>query len=101
MPYGVKSFGQKAETVSLSIRSIIDGVELQKKFAPTKLKFITTSVSGRGAVSYRTNSVDVFGRDGEFFRGQNIDSRRIVIKAFVSADTNESYREGMSKLNAL
>src|SRR5699024_12870534 len=98
MSYGFKSFGQKAETVSLSIRSIIDGVELEKKFNTSKFKFMTTSVSGRGAVSYRTNSVDVFGRDGEFFRGQNIYSRRIVIKAFVYEDTNYSYCEGMSKL---
>lgn len=101
MSYGFKSFGQKVGPTSLSIRSIIDGVELEKEFNTSKFKFMTTSVSGRGAVSYRTDSVDVFGRDGEMYRGQTLDTRRIVIKAFVSADTNESYREGMSKLNAL
>lgn len=101
MAYGFKDFGQKATQTSLSIRSIIDGVELEKTFNSKAFRLITTSVAGRGTVTYRTEVSEVFGKDGAMPRGHSLSTRTIVIRAYVRAETNEDYREGMSKLNAM
>src|SRR5699024_8553501 len=75
-------------------------VELEKTFNSKAFRLITTSVAGRGTVTYSTEVSEVFAKDGAMPRGHSLSTRTIVIRAYVRAETNEDYREGMSKRNA-
>lgn len=101
MAYGFKDFGQKADNAPLSIRTIVDAVNLDTRFNTDEFRFTTLTVSGRGSVDYRVEATDVFGRAGSLLRGRSIGNRNIVIRAKVKAETNEHYRSGMSELNSL
>ena len=98
MVYEFKDFGQTAEPSPLSIRTIIDGIELDYELTFGGFSFTTTSVSGRGRVTYRNDVDEVYGRAGGLHRKTTLSTRSIVVTAKVSARSNELYREGMSAL---
>lgn len=101
MAYTFKDFGQKADVISLSVRTIIDGKQLDGMTDVPGFSFTTLTVSGRGATKYSIESVTTFGRPGALQRDRRLEPRSIVIRALVSATTNEAYRKGLAKLNAL
>lgn len=101
MAYTFKRFGQMADDTPLSIQSKINGTTLERYLSDDETKFLTLVVSGRGSTSYRIESDDIFGRHGGLFLGSSLSTRIITIRARVKADTNEAYRQVMSKLNLM
>lgn len=99
MQYGFKDFGQKAETLSPSIRVIMNGITLDEYLSNNSFSFQTLTVDGRGKTMYRTESTDIKGMHGSALEGTSLGNRVIVVRALVKATTNEAYRRGMERLN--
>lgn len=99
MGYKFNDFGQAVKPTPLSIRPIIDGAEADLYFAQEGFTFTTISVSGRGNTSYRTEITETNGNDGGLLRSKDLASRTIVIRALVTAKSNEAYRKGLEWIN--
>lgn len=101
MGYEFHDFGQTAVTQPLSIRTIINGKTLDYMYDTDGFTFTTLSVSGRANTSYDVDAVSSYGREGALQRKRKLNPRTITVKAYVVALSNEDYRRGMSKLNAI
>lgn len=64
-------------------------------------EFTTLTVDGRGKTAYAVDATSIYGRDGAMLRMSTLEPRTIIVRAKVSARTNELYRKGMTNLNLL
>lgn len=101
MTYTFKDFGQRAEESPLSIRTIINGTELDSQLTADGFSFRTLRVNGRGKISNALDADSIYGRQGGLFRNSSLDPRSIVVTAMVRADSNAAYRRGMTNINLL
>lgn len=100
MSYGFIDFGERAYTHMSSIQTIVDKLNFDKNKWADGFTFQTLRVSGRGKISYATESEEVQGADGLYDFFTSAEEREIVVTAKVTAQSNESYRKGLAKINA-
>ena len=78
-----------------------NGVKLEQALTNDKGKCQILTVNGRGVVKQKHQTVNVTGRNGQFFRQKTLDVRKIEVSILLSGNSNQNFRLQYEKLNQL
>jgi len=90
-----------AQSTSMSIQTIFDGINFDQFLTDESGSFMTLTVSGRSNLRNRINTIEVAGKHGVIESDNTLDPREIIVKYKISDKTNEGFRERYNKLNSL
>lgn len=99
MGYSFHDFGTATKSTPMSLRAIVSGKELES-FSNEDFTVTTLSVKGRGSVEFDVEATEVAGREGALQRRRQLKPRNILIRAQIVGKDNESYRKGLTTINA-
>lgn len=101
--YGfVDTLPGSAQSASLSLQTVFDGINLDEELTDEDGSFITLTVSGRSNTTYRRNIIPIPGMEGAWEDANGYqDPRSITVKFKIKDKTNNGFRERLKRLNSL
>jgi predicted phage tail component-like protein len=101
--YGFVNLTERgAQSTSLSIQTLFNGINLDLEISDDEGSFTTLTVSGRANLSNRINTFEVPGMNGLMESNeQNTSEREITVKYKINDKTNEGFRRRTTLLNSL
>lgn len=78
-----------------------NGVKLEQALTNDRGRCLVLTVNGRSVVKQKHQTVDVAGRNGQFFRQKTLDVRKIEVSILLSGNSNQAFRLQYEKLNQL
>lgn len=101
MTKGFVDFGEKAEVLRPSLKTIFNGVVLDDALTDEDGSFTTLSASGRGLADVDVSTIDLLNYDGGHHYKSSLRPRVITVRYKISARSSERFRDIYNKLNDL
>src|SRR5690625_4635619 len=90
---------ESATNHSLSLKTVFNDHILDEVLTDETGSFITLTVNGRGDLMNKINLIELSNFDGLLEQGgPNLDSREIIVKFKLYDETNEGFRDQVTKL---
>lgn len=91
-----------AQSTSVSLQTLFNGINLDEELTDESGSFITLTVSGRSNTTYRRNIISIPGMEGAWEDANSYqESRPITVKFKIKDETNTGFRKRLERLNAL
>jgi predicted phage tail component-like protein len=101
--YGFVNLTERgAQSTSLSIQTLFNGINLDSALSDSEGSFTTLTISGRANLKKRINTFEVPGVDGLLESNESTTGEReITVKYKITDNTNEGFRRRTTLLNSL